>query len=127
MGQNPFPEAPGRDTVFLVCSQCHSIGKMAGADLTADDWQFVVYDMIARGAPVQDDSIDGRRCQCLRRVPRRPISEDARWSYMPAADRYTAYATHAHGKGGGRCTAASSDDRCVVAVSLTGRDGLAWG
>jgi hypothetical protein len=48
MGQNPFPEAPGRDTVFLVCSQCHSIGKMAGADLTADDWQFVVYDMIAR-------------------------------------------------------------------------------
>ncbi|MGH8223281.1 MAG: hypothetical protein ACREQZ_09945 [Woeseiaceae bacterium] len=58
MGQNPFPEAPGRDTVFLACSQCHAIGKIAGADLAADDWQFVVYDMIARGAPVQDDDVD---------------------------------------------------------------------
>lgn len=58
MGQSPFPEAPGKDTVFLVCSQCHSIGKMAGADLSSDDWRFVVYDMIARGAPVQDDEVD---------------------------------------------------------------------
>lgn len=56
--QNPFPDAPGRDTVFLVCSQCHSIGKMAAADLTADDWEFVVYDMIARGAPVEEENVD---------------------------------------------------------------------
>lgn len=56
--ENPFPAGPGRDTVFLVCSQCHSIGKMAGADLTSDDWQFVVYDMIARGAPVHEDEVD---------------------------------------------------------------------
>lgn len=58
VGQNPFPEAPGRATVFMACSQCHSIGKMAQAQLTADDWQFVVFDMIARGAPVPEDEVD---------------------------------------------------------------------
>lgn len=58
LAQDPFPEAPGRATVFLACSQCHSIGKMVQADLTPDDWRFVVYDMIARGAPVPADDVD---------------------------------------------------------------------
>ncbi|HEX6259593.1 MAG TPA: hypothetical protein VFZ51_02990 [Woeseiaceae bacterium] len=57
LAQNPFPEAPGRDVLVLACSQCHSIGKMVQADLTADDWQFIVYDMIARGAPVHADDM----------------------------------------------------------------------
>ncbi|HUD97587.1 MAG TPA: hypothetical protein VMO24_08585 [Woeseiaceae bacterium] len=57
LAQNPFPEAPGRDTLMLACSQCHSIGKMVQADLNGNDWQFIVYDMIARGAPVHADDI----------------------------------------------------------------------
>lgn len=56
--QGDFPDAPGRDTLFLVCSQCHSIGKMKTAKLSAADWQFIVYDMIARGAPVYPDDIE---------------------------------------------------------------------
>jgi len=55
--QAEFPDAPGRDTVFLVCSQCHSIGRINTAKLSADDWQFIVYDMISRGAPVYPEDI----------------------------------------------------------------------
>lgn len=55
--QEAFPEGPGRDTMMLACTQCHSLGKMVVADLTADDWQFIVYDMIGRGAPVHEDEI----------------------------------------------------------------------
>lgn len=57
IGQEQFPDAPGRDTLLLVCTQCHSIGKMALADLTEKDWEFIVYDMIARGAPVYQEDI----------------------------------------------------------------------
>ena len=55
--QEPFPDEPGRDTLLLACTQCHSLGKMVSADLTKDDWEFLVYDMIARGAPVHQDEI----------------------------------------------------------------------
>jgi len=55
--QAEFPEAPARDTLFLVCSQCHSIGRINTAKLSADDWQFIVYDMISRGAPVYPEDI----------------------------------------------------------------------
>lgn len=55
--QGDFPAAPGRDTLLLVCSQCHSIGKMKTAKLSAAEWQFIVYDMIARGAPVYPEDI----------------------------------------------------------------------
>ncbi len=57
VGQEQFPDDPGRDTLVLACTQCHSLGKMVTADLTADDWQFVVYDMISRGAPVEQKDI----------------------------------------------------------------------
>ncbi len=55
--QDPFPDAPGRDTLFLACTQCHSVGKVVVAELTKDDWQFIVYDMISRGSPVHQDQI----------------------------------------------------------------------
>lgn len=56
--QEQFPDEPGRDTLFLACTQCHSLGKMIMADLSADDWEFLVYDMISRGAPVHQEDID---------------------------------------------------------------------
>jgi mono/diheme cytochrome c family protein len=55
--QEAFPDEPGRDTLLLACTQCHSLGKMVAADLTKDDWQFIVYDMISRGAPVHQEDI----------------------------------------------------------------------
>lgn len=57
VSQESFPDAPGRDTLILACTQCHSLGRMPAAKLTADDWQFIVYDMIGRGAPVHQDDI----------------------------------------------------------------------
>ncbi len=57
ISQESFPDAPGRDTLILACTQCHSLGKMAVAKLTAEDWQFIVYDMISRGAPVHQEDI----------------------------------------------------------------------
>jgi hypothetical protein len=55
--QDRFPEAPGRDVLLLACTQCHAIGKMLTAKLTADQWQFTVYDMVARGSPVYADDV----------------------------------------------------------------------
>ena len=57
VSQESFPDAPGRDTLILACTQCHALGKMVAAELTADDWQFIVYDMISRGAPVHQEDI----------------------------------------------------------------------
>jgi len=57
-GQDLFPEGPGRDTLFLVCTQCHALNRMTEAELTADDWEFMVYDMISRGAPVYKEDIE---------------------------------------------------------------------
>ena len=57
VSQESFPEGPGRDTLLLVCTQCHSLGKMVAAELTAEDWRFIVYDMISRGAPVHQEDI----------------------------------------------------------------------
>jgi mono/diheme cytochrome c family protein len=55
--QVQFPDAEGRDTLLLVCSQCHSLNRITRATLTADDWEFILYDMIARGAPVHEDDV----------------------------------------------------------------------
>ena len=57
VSQELFPDGAGRDTLMLVCTQCHSLGKMVAAELTVEDWQFIVYDMISRGAPVHQEDI----------------------------------------------------------------------
>ena len=55
--QELFPEGPGRDTLLLVCVQCHTPVRITNAELTADDWEFTLYDMISRGAPVYQEDI----------------------------------------------------------------------
>ena len=55
--QEVFPEGKGRDTLFLVCTQCHALNRMTEAQFTADDWEFIVYDMISRGSPVYEKDI----------------------------------------------------------------------
>ena len=52
-----FPEGPGRDTLLLVCVQCHTPVRITNAELTADDWEFTLYDMISRVAPVYQEDI----------------------------------------------------------------------
>ena len=55
--QNPFPEDEIRETVLLVCSQCHPLTRITQGDLTAEEWEFTLYDMIARGAPIHEEDI----------------------------------------------------------------------
>ncbi len=40
--------------MLLVCSQCHSLTRITDANLNAEEWEFTLYDMIARGAPVHE-------------------------------------------------------------------------
>lgn len=56
--QNPFPEGEVRDTVLLVCSQCHPLTRIIDGDMTTEEWEFILYDMIARGAPVHAEDIE---------------------------------------------------------------------
>ncbi len=56
--QEIFPAGQGRDTFFLVCVQCHALDRVSEAKLTAADWEFTLYDMISRGAPVRKEDID---------------------------------------------------------------------
>ncbi len=56
--QEIFPAGQGRNTLFLVCVQCHPLDRVTEAKLTAADWEFTLYDMISRGAPVREEDID---------------------------------------------------------------------
>ena len=56
--QEIFPAGQGRDTLFLVCAQCHGLDRVIQANMNTDDWEFTVYDMISRGAPVREEEID---------------------------------------------------------------------
>ncbi len=56
--QEIFPAGQGRNTLFLVCVQCHSLGRVSEAKLTAANWEFTLYDMISRGAPVRVEEIE---------------------------------------------------------------------
>ena len=56
--QEIFPAGQGRNTLFLVCVQCHTLGRVIEAELTAANWEFTLYDMISRGAPVREEDID---------------------------------------------------------------------
>jgi len=53
-----LPPGEGRDAVLLVCTQCHSLNRLTKIKLTAAQWENALYDMIARGAPVQRDDLD---------------------------------------------------------------------
>ncbi len=56
--QGPFPAGQGRDTVVMVCSQCHPLTRITDSDLNAEGWEFTLYDMIARGAPLYEKDLD---------------------------------------------------------------------
>jgi len=56
--QGPFPTGPGRNTVLMVCSQCHALTRITDNDLNAEEWEFTLYDMIARGAPLHENDVD---------------------------------------------------------------------
>ena len=50
-----LPDAPGRDVVERVCSNCHELETVTGARRTRIAWQRMVEDMAARGAEGSDE------------------------------------------------------------------------
>lgn len=56
--QTPFPEGPARDTVVVVCSQCHPLTRLLNSELSAAQWEIYLYDMVARGATIYDRDLE---------------------------------------------------------------------
>jgi mono/diheme cytochrome c family protein len=51
-----LPAGAGLEIISVVCTQCHGIDYITNAagKLTRADWENALYDMIARGAPVEE-------------------------------------------------------------------------
>jgi hypothetical protein len=56
--QATFPEGPVRDTVVVVCSQCHPLTRILDSSMTAAEWETYLYDMVARGATLYDRDLE---------------------------------------------------------------------
>jgi competence ComEA-like helix-hairpin-helix protein len=52
-----LPEGPAKQTVQSVCNQCHSLTFVTNSRMTKPDWEYVVTDMIGRGAPLMEEEI----------------------------------------------------------------------
>lgn len=54
-----MPEGEHRDKVIYACSACHGIDNIFNASnpMSADDWEFYVYEMVSRGAPVRKEDM----------------------------------------------------------------------
>jgi len=55
-----FPDGEGRDAFLAACSACHALTRITEPHrkLTAEEWEFHLYEMIARGAPVLEKDIE---------------------------------------------------------------------
>ena len=55
-----LPEGPGRDILFTACTVCHGLENITQPhkSFTEEEWEFYLYDMVARGAPMSEDDIE---------------------------------------------------------------------
>jgi hypothetical protein len=55
-----LPEGKGRDTVMQVCTACHGLDHITNPHkkLTAEEWEFYLYEMISRGAPLHKEDMN---------------------------------------------------------------------
>ncbi len=53
-----IPEGQGKEIIETVCGQCHGLNNVFGSRRTKAEWESVVSDMVARGAPLLIDEID---------------------------------------------------------------------
>jgi hypothetical protein len=63
--QATFPESPVRDTVVVVCSQCHPLTRLLDSRMTAAEWETYLYDMVARGATIYDRDLESVRAYLI--------------------------------------------------------------
>jgi competence ComEA-like helix-hairpin-helix protein len=55
--KSSLPDAPGREAVERVCSNCHELETVTAARRTRIGWQRMVEDMAARGAEGSDEDL----------------------------------------------------------------------
>ena len=54
-----LPAGTGVEAVRLACGRCHGTEKITRLKADRSEWELIVYDMIARGAPIYDEEMDG--------------------------------------------------------------------
>jgi len=54
VGQDSFPDGPGKDITVRVCGACHSASRSAAVRLTRGGWQDVIAKMVSLGAKGSD-------------------------------------------------------------------------
>ncbi len=54
-----LPDSEHRDKVIYACTACHGLDNIftPSNKMSADDWEFYVYEMVARGAPVKPEDM----------------------------------------------------------------------
>jgi hypothetical protein len=53
-----LPDGDGRDVVEYVCTQCHGLVEVTAATKSAEQWRYLVRQMINQGAPIEEHEID---------------------------------------------------------------------
>ena len=56
-----LPQGEYRDKTIFACTACHGLDNVFNRsnEMSPADWEFYVYEMIARGAPVREEDIQG--------------------------------------------------------------------
>ena len=49
-----LPEGAGLQVVIVACTQCHGLDRLTDIKLSATEWENALYDMMARGAIVEE-------------------------------------------------------------------------
>jgi mono/diheme cytochrome c family protein len=50
-----LPNAPGKETVLEVCTQCHAITMVTAQNRTPEEWDDILQRMVGMGAPANPD------------------------------------------------------------------------
>jgi hypothetical protein len=58
MSQSALPDGEGSDIVDDVCTMCHDLTNIIDSKRSAEQWRFVVNQMVMQGAPLQDYEVD---------------------------------------------------------------------
>ena len=56
-----MPQGEYRDKTIFACTACHGLDNIFNRSnkISAADWEFYVYEMVARGAPVREEDMQG--------------------------------------------------------------------
>ena len=54
-----LPAGTGVEAVRLACGRCHGTDKITRLKADRSEWELIVYDMIARGAPIYEEEMAG--------------------------------------------------------------------